>query len=141
MAGRWIIWQGARQYGQGAAPSQICLAGTLVIIGYSKPNSAGCKTVYLSESNTKKLTNSLYFGSVNQLNVPVVRTSGAKLFLQNVDLIPPHVTTKQDDCTHDDTSQSLSSNRTVNKVIFYVSRSFRQRPLYGRTRTTSANCH
>ena len=29
MGWRWIIGQGARQYGQGAAPSEICLAGTL----------------------------------------------------------------------------------------------------------------
>ena len=28
-AGRWIIGHGARQYGQDAAPSEICLAGTL----------------------------------------------------------------------------------------------------------------
>ena len=28
-AGRCMIGQGARQYGQGAAPSEICLAGTL----------------------------------------------------------------------------------------------------------------
>ena len=29
-AGRCVIGQGARQYGQGAAPSEICLTGTLV---------------------------------------------------------------------------------------------------------------
>ena len=34
-AGRWIIGQGAGQYGQGAAPSEICLAGTLSIYLYA----------------------------------------------------------------------------------------------------------
>ena len=61
-AGRWIIGQGARQYGQGAAPSEICLAGTLGTTASSTPVDKNIKFNARAESSQPPTTMYLQFG-------------------------------------------------------------------------------